>query len=659
MSYQPLLIAPFQSGLQRYFKPFLIGDDAFEELSNAYTWRGVVKKRDGFDLLANSGRYVNNANTAFTISDITQAANAAVTTSANHNLSTGNIVTFQNAAGMTEINGLTTTITSTGATTFTCDMIDSSGFSAYTSGAQLFLPVQGLLNFQLPTVLDKQLIAFSRKKSYVFNNATGEFDLLSTYSSTAALTWSGTNMDFFTGVNHASALWVTNTVNTLHYYQSSSGTPGWNKQRPLVNATDRLTACKLVVSYKNRLVVLNTTEGAANTRFRQRARWSQIGTPYVPAAGGDPAVTAPSPFSTDANAWRDDIIGKGGFIDADVSESIIAAGVVNDTLIVFFERSTWRLRYTGNQVLPFLWERINVEYGADAPRSVIEVNNACFAFSRWGWVGANTNELARIDDQIIEEASQVASGTDAETLAMVAGINDLENQFMLWSYPKDLQSTATSLPSIDHPSNTQSLLYNYVDKSFAHYDYGFRCFGEYKTFSDTTWADLTQTWQSADFRWYNEQLTSDNPTILGGTQDGKVFTIFDTTGADTDDGDEISFDIWTKVFNPYLPQSRIVRLQYVDIYCTSTDFGEFSLEVFVDQNNSEPALTRVVSTALGSSVAKYTRVFLGVKGQFFQLHLYLSQSQLVDHNIASSPLEIQGLVLHVRPEGLIKERVRV
>lgn len=65
-------------------------------------------------------------------SGITQATNAAVTCGANHGLSTGDRVSFQSIdLGMTEINGLYTTVTVTGATTFTCDDIDSTGFTAW------------------------------------------------------------------------------------------------------------------------------------------------------------------------------------------------------------------------------------------------------------------------------------------------------------------------------------------------------------------------------------------------------------------------------------------------------------------------------------------------------------------------------------------------
>lgn len=66
-----------------------------------------------------------------TITNATNAAPIAITTSAAHGLSTGNFVTQQNVGGNTAANG-TFRITVTGATSYTLD--GSSGNAAYTSG---------------------------------------------------------------------------------------------------------------------------------------------------------------------------------------------------------------------------------------------------------------------------------------------------------------------------------------------------------------------------------------------------------------------------------------------------------------------------------------------------------------------------------------------
>lgn len=66
------------------------------------------------------------------ITSITKAASAVVTVGT-HTFVVGDVVAFSGVSGMTEINGLTGTVTATGATTITVN-INSSAFTAYASG---------------------------------------------------------------------------------------------------------------------------------------------------------------------------------------------------------------------------------------------------------------------------------------------------------------------------------------------------------------------------------------------------------------------------------------------------------------------------------------------------------------------------------------------
>src|ERR1700679_2506224 len=47
MAYDRFLIAPINTGLQTDARPWLIPDDAFTQLTNAYCFRGRVRKRFG------------------------------------------------------------------------------------------------------------------------------------------------------------------------------------------------------------------------------------------------------------------------------------------------------------------------------------------------------------------------------------------------------------------------------------------------------------------------------------------------------------------------------------------------------------------------------------------------------------------------------------
>lgn len=72
------------------------------------------------------------------ITGITQA-NPAVVTSASHGLSQGDVITIVDVSGMTEVNGLVFTVANTTTDTFELQGIDSTGFTAYSSGGYAFL----------------------------------------------------------------------------------------------------------------------------------------------------------------------------------------------------------------------------------------------------------------------------------------------------------------------------------------------------------------------------------------------------------------------------------------------------------------------------------------------------------------------------------------
>lgn len=61
-SYQPFLIGNFGAGQFTYLEPWQSPDDAFEPLTNAYTYRGSLQKRQGYQEWGYTGllRYTNN-----------------------------------------------------------------------------------------------------------------------------------------------------------------------------------------------------------------------------------------------------------------------------------------------------------------------------------------------------------------------------------------------------------------------------------------------------------------------------------------------------------------------------------------------------------------------------------------------------------------------
>ena len=663
MAYEPRLIAPFEnSGLKKWFKPWLIGQNAFPIISNAYARRGVVRKREGMRLLA------------------------TIPTS----------------------------------------------------------PVQGIKNWINNATLNERLIVFSRTKSYLFDDTTQTFNDVTFDAGGNPFSFSNGTNDYFWTSNYASSMWTVNGVGTAgqtDHIKYWNVTNNWSTIQPIVNGVVTLDAALIILPYKGRLVVLNTFEN--NINFQSRARWSQIGTPYTL----NTATSKPAPgFSIDVDAWRDDIPGKGGFIDADTSERIVSAAIIRDVLVVFFQRSTWRLTYTGNEILPFIWERLNTQYGSESPYSVVPFDDAALTFSRYGWIASSTNEVARIDLDIPDDSFSIDGlDTSMAGLNKVQGIRDFYRNFAYFTFLTEGAENAN-----------QIYAYNYIDKSWTIFNptVPINVFGYYRnTVGDLTWGTFTapdDTWgnfNTVDDVWsaFGSGQNIDFPYILGGDLHGNVNLMFEFYQAPTTDYNgssqvNFNFSIYTKRLNPYFDKGLKCRLGYVDLYCTAMPGGEITVYHYVDDQQT-PVLTKtvelfsrgvinitnistgtsttittsadnglengefvtisdivgsvgqflnnktfkvasattttfIITDANGNNInttgtsytqagfvynadlpqgdAKYTRIYLGAIAHMHQLQFTLSDNQLNDPVKGAAQFEMQGLVTWTKPAGRIR-----
>lgn len=630
MSYEARLIAPFNSGLIQYYVPYLIGNDAFTTLDNAYSWRGTVKKREGSYVLGRIPQYL-------TITGITNASPPQITTSTAHNLSANAAIWIEGSdnAAFNNQNFLVNTVT--GANTFTIKYLDGTAIPASGVGTtgNIFLYVEGLKEYILNNG-DEQLIAFTCPKTYLYDTGTAAFiDISFFQTSGAAITWTGGRDDMFWAKNFAGALWATNNVDPLRFWNGSSA-QGWNNQRPTLNGTTLLQGCLLCIPYKGRLVVLNTREGNAGpgTNFRQRARWCQLGTPYVPASGGDPAVVPPAPYATDANAWRDDIGGRGGYIDADTSENIVSCGIVQDTLIVGFQYSTWRLRYTGNEQSPFIWERINTQFGSECTFSSVENDDNLMMISRRGIVAAMTNGVDRIDMQIPDIVNEIFID-QANTIGLkrVWGLRDYQKQLIYWIWA-DADN--------DNLIPNKMYCYNYLDKCWATFSISLTCLSRFKKSSQNTWATWLSKWAGDQTTWQNPLDQFSSPLIVGGRYDGNVWVIMDNEvsqdGVDsTGVGTSYNFDITTKRFNPYVKAAKKCRLEYFDIYGEGETLNQINITGISAAN---PA---VVTTAINHNLVSGDLVTLKDLNGMYSFNNVQYQVTVISPTTFSIPANTTGL----------------
>jgi len=420
------------------------------------------------------------------------------------------------------------------------------------------LPVMGLLSRELNNINNEDTIAFDTRYAYIFNEGYGWEEWI------PGTTWTGTDYNFFWATNYwvntdnAKLFWVTNFSGTLGDPIRYTDGATWTDFTPQITAptgtNEQLYQCLALLPFRSRLCAFNTLEGtslAGSVAKRQRIRWAAIGNPLL------------------ADAWRDDIRGKGGFLDIPTAEDIVSVGYVRDNLVIYCESSTWQLRYTGRSISPFQIEKVNTEFGAESTFSLIAFDTSLVGIGDKGIIECDSFKSNRIDIKIPDLVFQFQNEDNGPK--RVYGIRDFYNRLAFWIYPYS-------------PSNgvypDRRLVYNYENDSWAIFTDSLTCLGEYQPQNARTWEYSEDTWEQANYPWIASPPLF--PNIVGGNQQGFVFVLDQQTNNEaglTIQGilGQDPLPTVIKSVNHNLQNSSIIRI--VDIP-TGTHFDTLNNHVF-------------------------------------------------------------------------------
>jgi hypothetical protein len=274
-----------------------------------------------------------------------------------------------------------------------------------------------------------------------------------------------------------------------------------------------ITSARIIVQFKNRLLLLNTKEqvGGITTIFKNRCRFSAVGNPIFGSSG----------IVYTSVSFMSDLAGFGNAIDAATQEAIIGAEFLKDRLIVYFERSTWELVYTGNQIYPFTWQKINTELGAESTFSTIPFDKTVLGFGNVGIHSCTGANVVRIDEKIPDLVFDLHN--ELAGLNRVVGIRNYQPEVALWTYPGGGRTATT-------PWCNNLLIYNYVNNSWAIFDDSYTFLGYYQTSQGdptpaATWDATYTTWEATLDVWGGAQGDTNaikSLKVLGGNQQGWV-----------------------------------------------------------------------------------------------------------------------------------------
>lgn len=520
MTTENFMIGPVKDALRKDIKPFATPEDSFETMMNAYQWRGRIIRRSGYTTL---GRLANgtpvmglrtyenfgiNLQTLVAF-DLTQAYEWNGTafiplpstmpviwsgTDINFFWTINYANAFWVTNGKEGLNGvaISNAVAGVGITTIT-----TSTPNGFTSGQTVAIINIASTAANAVDDLNGKTFVITVINPTTF---TIPFATLSTYASG--------------GIALNSQVSVTGQDGIRYYGILTNGT-GWANYNPPVDPNNALAGALLIFAYRGYLVFLNTFEGneAGVFNYPNRARWTQIGTPYY----SEPVPVFPNPQGIDPNTARDDLFGRGGANDAPTNEAIVAAYFIRDILIVYFERSTWRLRFVNNSQNPFVWERINIELGSDCTFSAIPFDKGLMAIGNRGIVISDGNDTIRIDEKIPDDAFDIRQINNG--LKRVYGIRTFRTKLNYWTYPSD-----TNMNGI-YPDMV--LVFNYDTKNWSYFNDSFTCFGYYyQASTGLTWADLPEEWASYNNLSWNSGIAQiENELIVAGNQQGYVLLL--------------------------------------------------------------------------------------------------------------------------------------
>lgn len=631
MPYDRFLIAPFESGMQTNMRPWLIPDDAFEQLDNAYVFRGRVRKRFGSRFMGTGWSSTQTeplfSRLRINIGTTDGSGNISVTVPGTV-FQVGQMFSIGTQIFTVSVVGTPGVMITTGAATVhtyntTTGAVVINGAAATT--AVWFYPAQpvmGLTIYEVGPSFDSPSYAFDTQFAYVFSGGFWQRS-----GSGSSPIWHGDDTDFFWSYNYRGATPNVDALFTTNFHVVNPNGAGDPTDDPIWETQDGATwvamigvtngwffmpaggaprtgpfiqTSLIIVSFKGRLILLNTIEnngsggGGTNSHYPNRARWSWSGSPFAPNSWYEAGQT-----DSAGNTW-----GGGGFLDASTQEEIVSAEFIKDRLIVYFEQSTWELAYTYNDAAPFTWQKINTELGSEATFSTVPFDKQVLTIGNTGVHACNGANVERIDGKIPDQIFRIVNKNAG--VERVSGIRDYYSELVYWTFPSIEQN-----PNEVYPSKV--LVYNYVNDTWSFNDDCITTWGYFEQQEGTTWASTSTTWQASNFTWGSGTTEAQFRQVIAGNQQGYTFIIDPDYGRNAQ-----AMQITNMAYNASRDTVTLTIINhtlnvtpygdYVNIRDTSgvtlSGFGIYKVVTFVDINNVEVGpVTSFSGTYLGGGTA--------------------------------------------------------
>lgn len=523
-----------------------------------------------------------------------------------------------------------------------------------------------------------------------FNSAPPDFSTVQITASLQGDYFTGDNTNFFNSVNWRTAdrqpayLYLTNNVDPVTLFDGTNlARPPFvitatNSSGAIVNFTTGAGGALLypillagstgiqvsktldVKVYKNRLLFLRPTIFGNTTPEPQSIFFSAIANQLNPLGNFN---------------FAQDIAGNGGFVEVPTGDWLMAAQLLRDGIILFFQTSTWFFRFTGAIQDPFRVDQLNNSKNTDAPYGSVAYDIHATSMGSKGLIECNGVSVERYDLSVIDQFLDINQNAFGQCFA--TKFDTLNQTWMLFPSEESDNGTSDSV-----------LVYNFLERTWAVYQPNLgllvqdntknntlSCTGLAFTTKDLTWADFASggffgasglNWSQATFPW-NSYLEQDlAPELLAGDQNGFVYTVnegpTDNPGpASPGSSNGIQTFIQTKRFNPFAPSGMKARFGYFDLYYEVNPAITITIK-FYNNNSTVPTqffTFNLDSPLTGPSSDKtsetwaWKRFYPNLVGEFLQIEINSQIGGTDDDPVYNTAgvFKILGMILWAAPAG--------
>jgi len=248
---EKIVVGPINKGLRNDRTAFVIDNDSFPTLINAYQWRGRVKRKRGTTLLGRLERFFNSNNASYTpggtvpytitldasgngnlLSGTYSNGTFSFSLQTNGNIVPGSVVIVDTVSAISYTDpAMDGTLSPSGTINYASGAIQIAAAAGHTIRAQFLyfpdLPAMGLEDFYSVSTQFPGTIGFDTKYSYNISTAfpyniydvsfyknppTGTYPGYTEKTNVTPTSWNGEDYQQFWAINYQGAMWATNGI---------------------------------------------------------------------------------------------------------------------------------------------------------------------------------------------------------------------------------------------------------------------------------------------------------------------------------------------------------------------------------------------------------------------------------------------------------------